>query len=91
MEILSFEKLTIYEVETLHETLKPLVESLTEDLELDLSSVRKVDMSAIQILIATQKSCQSQNVELILKNVDEVILKDLDLCGCSQLLGVSHE
>lgn len=91
MEKISFEKLTINEVEALSETVKPFLASLSEDLVLDLSDVRKMDMSAIQLFLATQKSCKAQNYDLRLEGLDESLQKDINLCGCSRLLGTSHE
>jgi len=91
MEVPSYEKLTIYEVDKVKELFSSLVQNLTEDLELNLKNIQKIDMSGIQLLLATQKSCQLQNKNMILSHINENIKKDLELCGCMDLLGVSDE
>jgi len=81
------ESFTIYDVEELKKT---LIEELHvyKDVVIDLSNIQKIDMPAIQLLLALKKSCKDMNKGFELKNIDENIYKAFQLSGCDTALGV---
>lgn len=91
MHKLTYDKLTIYEVEAFQQELLALLENQTEDLVLDMSGIEKIDMAAIQFLLSAQKSCQKKGLTLSLAETKENLNTDLRLCACATLLGVTDE
>jgi len=91
MHTLAYEKLTIYEVEALQKELLALIEQQKEDLVLDMGGVEKIDMAAIQLLLAAQKNCEKKGIKLSLAQSKDSVNVDLRLCGCNKLLGVVDE
>lgn len=91
MKTLKYDKLTIYEVEDLHKELLEYSQKMKSDLTLDLSSVQKIDMTAIQLLLATQKTCKEQLVPFSLVNVSDNLRYTLKSCGCDTILGVNND
>ncbi|MDA7818189.1 STAS domain-containing protein [Sulfurimonas sp.] len=87
MEILEYDKLTIYEVDSLKKALLPVVETLSKDLLLDFSSATKIDMAAIQFLISLKKSCIEKGFNLVLPRLQDSVKDNLRLCACSSLIG----
>ncbi|MEA1891428.1 MAG: STAS domain-containing protein [Campylobacterota bacterium] len=87
---LKYDKLTIYEVEELHET---ILESYTKDSDfaLDLQDVQKIDMTVIQLLLCTQKSCKDKNINFSLHNLSDELVKILKISGCDLILGVAND
>ncbi len=91
MKKLKYEKLTIYEVEDLHKKILKYLEKEEGDLELDLDSIQKIDMTAIQLLLSTKKTYEAQSRKLILTNLSDSIKHTLKLSGCDLLLGVNND
>ena len=84
---LESENFTIYEVEELKDQLLKEVQTY-KDIEVDLSNVLKIDMTAIQLLLSLKKSCEQQNKSLEIINIDTNVFKAFQLSGCDTALGV---
>lgn len=80
MHTLDFEKLTIYEVESLYTQLQEWVQN-DSSLELDLANIHKIDFAAIQLLVSASKS-----IDLKLSNVSMNVNKQFELSGVKELL-----
>lgn len=78
-------ELSIYEVELLHKNL--LEEFKKGDLTIDMSSVNKIDMSIIQLLISSKKSSIEASKSFEIVNVNEELSKIFLDAGCKSLLG----
>jgi len=91
MKTLEYEKLTIYEVEALSEELHSYLVNAELTLDLDLKNVTKLDLSAIQLLLSTEKTCTSNNIKFNLHGLNNLNINTLELCGCASLLGITHE
>ena len=87
---LKFEKLTIYEVEEVYELLIQWCTESKDILSIDLVNVKKIDMTAIQLLLSTQKTCKQKSIKLELINISNELLKTIEVAGCSELLGVKQ-
>jgi len=85
---LEYDKVTIYEVESLQKELLELINAIEDELVLDFSQVSKVDMTSIQILISAQKSCKEKAIPFSLINLSTGLKETLESCGCSTILGV---
>ncbi len=83
------DELTIYEVEDFHTQL--LKEFENESVIIDMKNVTKIDMSNIQLLVSTQKSCYRDSKTFRLENITENVAKILNNCACSFLLGANDE
>ncbi|ADR33635.1 Sulfate transporter/antisigma-factor antagonist STAS [Sulfuricurvum kujiense DSM 16994] len=89
---LEFEKLTIYEVESLHKSLLEWCEKSDKELILDLGSINTIDIAAIQLLIAAQKTCEKKSTEFILKNLSAEVQNSMRIAGCDTLFkGSLHD
>lgn len=84
---LESENFTIYEVEELKNKFLEEFNS-NENIEIDLSGVLKIDMTAIQLLLSLKKSCQQEDKPFEIKNIDSNIFKAFQLSGCDTALGV---
>lgn len=84
--LLDFESLTIANAQELHETL--LSAALTDEslLELDLSRINKIDLSAIQLLLSLQKTLQNEHRELKLTKCTNSVIAAFSFCGCAKSL-----
>ncbi|MEA3523263.1 MAG: STAS domain-containing protein [Campylobacterota bacterium] len=82
------ESFTIYEVEKLKGL---LLQTLDEDsVVIDMSSVQKIDMCAIQMLCALKNSATKDEKNFSLININDDILTALSISGCDTILGLSH-
>ncbi len=91
MNKIEHEKLTIYEVEEFHKELIVLCNNAQSSLVLDLGSVEKIDMTAIQLLLSAQKSCEKKSFDLILKNVSSEVVETFGIACCDTLLKVQND
>jgi len=91
MKTLEYEKLTIYEVEALSRELTSYLDNAEFTLDLDLKNVTKLDLSAIQLLLSTEKTCTSNNIKFNLHGLNNLNKDALELCGCASLLGIANE
>ena len=91
MRKLKYDKLTIYEVEDLHKKILKDLKKEEGDLRLDFTSIQKIDMTGIQLLLSTKKTCETQSKKLILMNLSEGVKESVKLSGCDLLLGVEND
>jgi len=84
---LESENFTIYEVEELKDKLLEEFQ-IYKDVEIDLSNVHKIDMTAIQLLLSLKKSCKDKEKTLEIQNINDNIFKAFQLSGCDTALGV---
>lgn len=77
---------TIYEVE---EIKKDFIQLLEKDkVIVDLENITKIDMSAMQLLLALKKSCDESKKEFEVKNLKEEVLSSFEITGIAYVLGV---
>lgn len=77
---------TIYEVEEIKKDFSKLLEE--DKVVLDLENITKVDMSAMQLLIALKKSCEESKKEFEIKNLKQEVLSSFEITGIAYVLGV---
>ena len=81
--------LDIYEFDNFYEQLK---QELQKDAVLiDLENVNKIDMSIIQLLVSTKKSCDIQTKNFALENVNQEVTAIFESCACDFLLGGNND
>jgi len=88
---LPYNKLTIYEVEEFYKLLVEQVENAESKLELDFTTIEKIDMVAIQLLLSLQQTCKNKSIQLILKNFSSELLHTLKASGCDKVLEVKND
>ena len=87
--IIEEEELNIYEVESLH---KKILKDFDSDAVLiDMKNVSKIDMSVIQLLVSTKKSCLSSSKKFELQNVNSEVLEIINSSACNLLAGGNNE
>lgn len=86
MYILEYEKITIYEVESLHKELVGWSQD-SNKLDLDMTNIQKIDFAGIQLLLSAHKS-----VTLNTHNISNNVRKSFELAGAdSWLAGVKND
>lgn len=85
MNKLEYEKLTIYEVESLHKSLLQLCDKVENELVLDLENVMAIDIAALQLLISAKKTCEKKSTEFTLKNLSSDVRRAMIIAGCETL------
>ena len=84
LEALNF---TIYDVEEVHKSL--MVEFANNDtLEIDMQSVEKIDIAALQLLVSAKRSCQESGKSFALSNIADEVAGAMRTCGLESELGV---
>ena len=83
------DELTIYEIETFYKEL--LDEFNKGDVVVDISSLNKIDMSAIQLLLSVKKSCQESSKAFKIVGANSETRKLFQESGCQTLLGAENE
>jgi len=84
LEALNF---TIYDVEEVQKSL--MVEfANNENLEIDMQSVEKIDIAALQLLVSAKRSCQKEGKSFSLTNVADEVTGAIRTCGLESELGV---
>jgi len=84
LEALNF---TIYDVEEVQKEV--MVEFKNNDtLEIDMKSVEKIDIAALQLLVSAKRSCQEENKSFSLTNMNDEVLDAVRICGLESELGV---
>jgi len=87
MTKIEFEKLTIHEVEAFYKNISEFMKSGKNELILDFGKVKKIDISAIQLLLCIKKSNK-----LIIKNLSIEVVEAINIAGCKDyLLGVNND
>ena len=78
---------TIYDVENVHADL--MVEFANNDaVNIDMGSVEKIDMAALQLLVSTKRSCKAEEKTFALNNVSDEVLGAIRMSGLESELGV---
>lgn len=85
---LDYDKLTIYEVESFHKELLEVFQNIKKKLTLDFENISKIDMPAIQLLIATKKACEEKSIKFKLINLSENLIGSFKTSACDTILGV---
>ena len=86
---LEYDKLTIYEVEDLHKEILAIINNVEDELILDFSRIQKLDMTSIQLLIATKESCKKKSIPFSTINLSTALKETLISCGCDTVLEVN--
>lgn len=89
MTLDSLTELTIYEAQNIKDIFLELLNT-KQDVILDMSSIEKIDMVGIQLLISLTSSLKVQNLAVEFTNVKDAVLQHIDVCYCSDELGLSH-
>jgi len=84
------EKFTIYEVEEIYKELLSALKS-GEAVDINLDGVVKIDIPAIQLLVSTLKTCESESTPFSLSNVLDEVKETLKRTGFDTLFGVTNE
>jgi len=78
---------TIYDVENIQADL--MVEfSNNERLDINMESVEKIDMAALQLLVSAKRSCQEEHKTFGLSNVSDEVATAIRMSGLESELGV---
>jgi len=78
---------TIYDVENVQADL--MVEFANNDtLDVDMESVEKIDMAALQLLVSAKRSCQEERKTFGLSNVSDEVATAIRMSGLESELGV---
>jgi anti-anti-sigma regulatory factor len=56
-----------------------------EDIELDFSDIRRIDLSVGQLLLATMKEGESRSVKVSISGASSEVQKQLAYCGLATL------
>ncbi len=84
LEALNF---TIYDVENVQTDI--MVEFSNNDkLEIDMQSVEKIDIAALQLLVSAKRSCQNEGKSFVLSNLSDEVTSAIRTCGLESELGV---
>jgi len=82
-----YKEITIYEVEKLQVLfLQELLNA--ESLELDMKSIKKIDMVGIQLLLSLVKTAHSEHKKISFKNIANNILSMIKQAHCEKELGL---
>ena len=81
-------EITIYEVEKVREI---FLEELSNNssLHVDMTSITKIDMVGIQLLLSLVQTASDKSIELNFSNVHENVLHEINLCHCQEALGLT--
>jgi len=82
-------ELTIYEAQNIKDVFLELLNS-KENIILDMKNIEKIDMVGIQLLISLTNSLSTQNISVEFINLQDSVLEHINVCYCSDILGVSH-
>jgi anti-anti-sigma regulatory factor len=83
---LSIQGLTIQDAAQAKELFIAWLNDVELDGSLDLSSVERIDMCGIQLLLSLKKSLAAQEMPLQLSGLSPFLIESLNLSGCSSLL-----
>ncbi len=87
---LDINEFTIYEVEKLKEIFLKELEN-SDDFILDMTSIEKLDIVGIQLLISLVKSANYIDKKVELINITQNALLQIDICNCRRALGISDD
>ena len=83
------DELTIYEVESFYKEL--LDEFDKGNVSIDISSLNKIDMSGIQLLLSVKKSCQESGKTFEIIGANSEVSNTIKKSGSQSLFGVTNE
>ena len=72
---ISFNELTIYEIEAFHQKLLKEITPIKNTFTLNFADVQKIDLSNIQLILSLKKYCDDKNIHLKLINIQSKQLK----------------
>ncbi len=78
---------TIYDVENVQVDLLAAVAN-DDAVLVDMESVEKIDMAALQLLVSAKRSCKEENKTFGLSNVSDEIATAIRMSGLESELGV---
>ncbi len=78
---------TIYDVENVQADLLAALANEDEVL-VDMESVEKIDMAALQLLVSAKRSCKEENKTFGLSNISDEIATAIRMSGLESELGV---
>ena len=78
---------TIYDVEAIQADLLAEFES-NENLDIDMSSVEKIDMAAMQLLVSAKRSCAQESKTFSMSHVSDEVASAIRVSGLEAELGV---
>ena len=84
------ERLTVLEAVEFKQTVSMLLKQNThQQIILDCEKTRFIDSSGIGALIASLKSAQQKNIELVLESVQPPVMATLDMTGLTDVLSIT--
>jgi len=78
---------TIYDVETVQADLVNEL-STNEAVTIDMESVEKIDMAALQLLVSAKRSCQAESKTFGLTHLSDEVASAIRMSGLESELGV---
>lgn len=87
---ISFNELTIEKIDDLHAELLEELEKIEDNtIILDFEDIKKMDLSAIQLLLSLQKYCVTSKIALKIENLNSKSIKQtLSMLNLNKVLGV---
>lgn len=87
---ISFNELTIEKIDDLHAELLEELEKVEDNtITLDFEDIKKMDLSAIQLLLSLQKYCVTSKIALKIENLNSKSIKQtLSMLNLNKVLGV---
>jgi len=82
-------ELNIYEVASLHQDI--LDEFKKGDVIIDMSNVKSIDLSIIQLFISAKKSCNDSTTKFMLTNISQELVDIFKSAKCESIIGESYE
>jgi len=79
------QELNVKNVKELHEALKEAISSEPKVI-LDFSNIRRLDLSAVQVIMAAGKEAAAKSKVLKIKSISDNLLKQLNICGIEKKL-----
>jgi len=86
---ISFEELTIYEIDSFHKKVLKEVQNSKSSFTLNFSSVKKIDLNVIQLLLSIKKYCDEHSINLKLTNIEAKQVKQtFKIFNVEDILGI---
>jgi len=82
-----FKTITIYDVEKLKEVFLKIF-PIDSELSIDMSSISKVDMVGIQLLISLVRSVNESKQSIKFENITQNVLRQIKESRCGEALGI---
>jgi len=86
---ISFEELTMYEIESFHKKVLKELSNAKSSFTLNFANVKKIDLNNIQLILSIKKYCDEHNINLRLTNIESKQLKQtFEIFNIEQNLGI---